>query len=354
MKWLIIAVVILAAGVILCGFQQPPAPSRKANHKAADAAQNDSAKKQTSPQSRTAITSGNSDAQSQGVKSNGNENIQIVTPAPEKPVDLIERIISIIGVLCTVALAIIGIRGIYIALGTLQEMKGQREQMGKQVEAAVLQVSAMHKQITEMSVQSAILEKSVTASQQAAVAAKTSADIAAGVAIPKLVVHELSTGTTGAAALPAMLQFPKVNLIIKNYGQTPALLRSWSIIFTCDKLPDPPRYSGYPGSGIVLTHEVIKPNEPYTLTVVNYWNRQEFSLDDVGAIIDHRKMLNVYGYVLYGDIFGTPLQRFKFFATALNLADSWIDWRTEFAPDAYVGTDQFLPDESPEEEKKTN
>ncbi len=210
------------------------------------------------------------------------------------------------------------------------------------------QLTAMQGQLTQAAQQTAELksaqETALIAAEAAVInakAAKVSADIAAGMAIPKLVVHELSAGNTGAAALPAMLQFPKINLVIKNYGQTPALLRSWSVIFTCDKLPNIPDYGDYAGSGIVLTHEVIKPNEPYTLTVVNFWNRQQFSLDDVGAIVDHRKMLSVYGYVCYGDIFGNPLQRFKFFATALNLGDSWIDWQTEFAPPDYVGTDQL-------------
>jgi len=62
-------------------------------------------------------------------------------------------------------------------------------------------------------------------------------------AIPKLVVHEFSSGNAGAAALPAMLQLPKIKLVIKNYGQTPALLVWWSILFTCEELPDIPIYS---------------------------------------------------------------------------------------------------------------
>src|ERR1700687_2756797 len=86
-----------------------------------------------------------------------------------------------------------------------------------------------------------------------------------------------------------------------------------------------------------LQKEVVKPNDPYTLTVENHWNRQQFSNEDVRAIIDHGKMLIAYGYVCYGDIFGNPLRRLKFCETALNLGDGWIEWRSELAPSNYIG-----------------
>lgn len=238
-------------------------------------------------------------------------------------------------------LVAVGFLQVCLLLWTLRQIRGQRKLMGNQWRT-------MSKQLTEMAAQTALLDKYVaetktiaSATIVSANAAKISADIAAGVSIPKLVIHEFAARNAGAAALPAMLQLPNIKLVINNYGQTPALLRSWSILFTCEELPTIPVYSGQPGCGIVLTNEVIQPNEPYTLTVVHHWNRQEFSLDEVEAIIDNRKTLNAYGYVCYSDIFGNPLQRFKFFATALNLSDTWIDWRTELAPDAYVGTDRF-------------
>jgi hypothetical protein len=204
--------------------------------------------------------------------------------------------------------------------------------------AAGGQLKAMQDQLGQMEESGRQTDKMLEAARKSADAAKISADIAAGVAIPKLVVHEIRAGNAGAAALQAMLQLPKIDLTVKNYGQTPALLRSWAILFTCEELPDIPVYIGQPGCGIVLTHEVIQPHDPYTLTVVNHWNRQTISLDDVQSIIERKKTLNAYGYVSYEDIFGNPPQLFKFFATALNMGDGWIDWRTELAPDAYVGT----------------
>jgi hypothetical protein len=213
------------------------------------------------------------------------------------------------------------------------------------------QLSQMERQANEMTTQTGHLEKSVAAAVDNAKAAKVSADIAAGMALPKLVVHEISGGFTGAAALPAQLQLPKVVLVIKNYGQTPALLHDWSLVFTCEELPDVPIYTGRRGSGMELTHQVIPPDKPYTLTVDNHLHRQGFSLADVQAIIEQEKILQCYGFVCYGDIFGNPLQRFKFHAMALDLTNGRIDWRTEYAPDAYIGTDR-LPGKSPQKQNR--
>ena len=154
---------VIAAWIVFCGFQQQPSQSREADNKTANATQTNPAAKHKPSRPSTAIPSGDTDAQTDRVKSNGDENIQIVTPTPEKPVDLVERTISIIGIICTAALVIVGIRGIYIALGTLREMRGQREEMGKQVQAALLQVQTMQSQITAMSEQTAVAKENADA-----------------------------------------------------------------------------------------------------------------------------------------------------------------------------------------------
>jgi hypothetical protein len=106
--------------------------------------------------------------------------------------------------------------------------------------------------------------------------------------------------------------------VVKNYGQTPAFLKYWCVVFTCEDLPDLPVYYGYPGSGIVLDKEVVPANEPYVLPRLHTWEQQEFSPEDVRAIIDRKKIFNVYGCVYYGDIFGNPTRRLKFCETAMN------------------------------------
>jgi hypothetical protein len=215
-----------------------------------------------------------------------------------------------------------------------REMKRQRGWMRKQWGEMSQQTVSLRDYVDET-------KKIAVATINAAKAAEQSSSIAAGMAIPKLAIDEFAAGNTGAASLPAMLQFPNIRLVVKNYGQTPALLRSWTLVFTCEELPLIPVYGDFPGSGIVLTHKVIQPGEPYILTVENSWNRQELSAEYIQAVIDRRKTLRAYGFICYGDIFGNRLQRFKFYAEVLNMADSWLDWRTELAPDGYTGTDTF-------------
>lgn len=297
-------------------------------------------------------------------------------------------------IIFTGILIIVGLIGVRAAYKTLGEIKTQREAMQGQLMAMQGQLDAMTSsgkqtdklikhaadqvvaltdaaqaaketaeaaQINAMNSENAAL--AATANAQATIiaaqAAKTSADIATGVSLPTLVIYEFSAGNATGAALTAMLQLPKVNLRLKNYGQTPALLKWWSLIFTCEDLPDIPVYDGvpvdrFPASGIVLAKQAIQPNEVYTLTVDDSWRRQHLSIDDVQAIMDRQKTLTAYGYVSYSDIFGNPLRRFKFCETALNFGDGWIDWQSDLAPSGYVGTDQFpFKKEAKSQEKST-
>jgi hypothetical protein len=242
-------------------------------------------------------------------------------------------------------LVVVGGLQVWLLWRTFGTIQRQANDLSRQVDLAFGQLRAMHEQITEMSAQTDVLERSVGAAQDSANAAKISADIAVGVSIPTLVVHEFDMGNAGVASLEAMLQFPTIKLVVKNYGQTPAFLRSWSVAFTCEDLPDSPEYYDHPGSGIVLEKVVVQPNESYTLPALHTWERQEFSLEDVRAIIDHRKIFNVYGCVCYWDIFGNPIRRLKFCETAINLFGGGdtgsIGWFGELAPAAYRGTDQM-------------
>ena len=272
----------------------------------------------------------------------GNNKQPIYIPAPEKSVDLIERIISIIGVVCTLALAVVGIAGICIALKTIREMKSQRRAM-------LGQLRAIRKQATEMSAQTDVLEKSVKAAQDSADAATKSAEIAARVAIPTLVIDEFEQANAGAANLESTIQFPNVRIVLKNYGQTPALLRSWNIIFTCEELAPVPDYwnqLGFPevkapAAGIVLEKDVIQPNLPYTIPDLHSWQRTEFSPEDIQAIIARKKTLWAYGFICYYDLFGSPLRRMKFCEMALNFWSGGVHWVSGFSPETYLGTDDY-------------
>jgi hypothetical protein len=208
--------------------------------------------------------------------------------------------------------------------------------------------------------QAKVLERSVAAAEKSAEAAKRSADIAVRVSIPTLVIEQFEHEDTGVADLRAMLQYPKVNIVIKNYGQTPAFLRSWSIVFTCEDLPPIPDYwnqPGHPGlkplaTGIPLERNVVQPGNTYTLPELEERKRTKFSPEDIEAIINHEKQLWCYGFVWYNDLFGNPLRRFKFCERALNVMDGWIEWVGVFSPEAYRGTDDFpLKNATPKEKQ---
>jgi hypothetical protein len=198
-------------------------------------------------------------------------------------------------------------------------------------------------QIDKLKEQTEILRQSVATAQVTADAAKTSADVAAGMSIPTLIIHQFGVGDVGNDSAEAFFQYPKIRITVKNYGQTPALLKWWSICFTCEDLPEFPVYWGHPGSGIHLEKAVVQPGQLFTLPDLAFFHRRQFSPEDIRAIISREKTFNAYGYICYGDLFNHPLRRLKFCETVLNVfGDGQIcDWFGELAPPAYRGTEQF-------------
>jgi hypothetical protein len=231
-------------------------------------------------------------------------------------------------------LVVVGGLQVLLLCWTLRVIRRQAKEM-------IRQRILMRKQAAEMEKQTRHLEGSVAAAQTSAEAAKLSADIAARVSIPTLVIEKFEPADAGAANLAAMLQYPNVKIVIKNYGQTPALLKFWNIVFTCEELPAEPQYWNQKGSGIMLERDVIEPNQPYTIPPINSWRRAELSLDDVQAIINHKKKLWAYGFICYDDIFRSARWRMKFCEFALNVREGWIQWEGGFSPPIYQGTEEF-------------
>jgi len=186
--------------------------------------------------------------------------------------------------------------------------------------------------------------RAARAAKESAAAAQRSTEITARVSVPTLMLSEFKSGQSGAANLAAMLQYPRVALTLRNYGQTPAFLKWWTILFTCEELPDTPVYIGQPGCGISLEKAVIEPGGSYDLPEPNFLHRYMLSEQDIEAIMGQRAFLVAYGYVCYGDIFGNPLRRFKFCETALNVFEDTgtgpaIQWASDMGPHLYWGTD---------------
>jgi hypothetical protein len=224
------------------------------------------------------------------------------------------------------------------------EMKLQRIVTQDTLNAIKRQADVMEAQAGHMETQTGILKDSVAAAQKSADAAKTNSDIAAGVSLPKLAIHELGVGDIGVANAEAFFQYPRMKITIKNYGQTPAFLKWWCLCFSCEDLPEIPIYDG-PATGMILDKIVLQPDMAYTLPQLFYNHRHEFSVEEVKAIMSRNKTFRVYGYVCYGDMFGNPLKRLKFCETVLNIfgGDKICDWWEALAPPAYAGTEQYQP-----------
>ena len=109
---------------------------------------------------------------------------------PEIAIKQIKDSIDLTILGCTIVLTVVGIIGTCAAVRTLKQIKRQADTLedhkvkfdelakaaNSNAEAAILQVRAMQEQITEMSVQSGILQESVNVSRDTATAARESAD----------------------------------------------------------------------------------------------------------------------------------------------------------------------------------
>ncbi len=200
-------------------------------------------------------------------------------------------------------LCLVGFAGVIAAFCTLRALRKQ--------------AGLMKAQLTEMGQQTGILKESVAEAKESADAAYTSARVAMGVAIPTLILEEFGLGDMGVASPAARLQSPKVRMVVKNYGQTPAFPTSWSVRFTCEELPKYPIYKNY----AILKKISIPWNGEYVFTQDMLSGRQRFADEDVQAMIRHEKFLIAYGQVMYRDIFGSPLRHMKFCQMLLEISD---------------------------------
>ena len=115
-----------------------------------------------------------------------------------------------------------------------------------------------------------------------------------------------ASGPRGSSNVAATLQAPKVDIVLTNYGQSPAFLKSYSIVITCDPIGDLPTQPDY--SRIYFSREcVVEPNTIYP-PIGDWANLTRVITDDeVTNLLDHRRHLIVYGIVSYGNIFDSSV-----------------------------------------------
>jgi hypothetical protein len=184
-------------------------------------------------------------------------------------------------------------------------------------------LAEIHTQAGHMATQTALLRDSVGAAQKSAEAAEISAKAVMGVAIPTLVIHEFSFMRSKSRSLEADLEFPRIRISVKNFGQTPALLKSFAVEFTCEERP---ATLTYPSVLYFDPGTAVEAGQPFLLEEAGVWPWGGFSAETANAISTGSKALSVYGCVWYGDVFGSTVHELRF-----------CKWGAEFAPDGQDG-----------------
>jgi hypothetical protein len=189
-------------------------------------------------------------------------------------------------------------------------LKQTRSDVSRQADWMETQARHMNSQVELMKEQAKDTYLSAKANTVAAMAADESAKAAMGVAVPTLMLHKFEfLRGPDVRDDRTFLRFPRVEITVKNFGQSPAFLKAWNFRFVWDELPEKPVYDfPYPCD----VEEVIEPQGTYTLDPETTATISPTSEEDIDGIIAGKKHLTVYGFVSYGDIFGSPIRYMKF------------------------------------------
>ena len=227
------------------------------------------------------------------------QNVYIATP--EKTTDRIERLINIVGVICTIILAMVGIVGICFGWHTLRTIQRQGLTM-------IRQTRVMRGQAQSMREQTALADKTAKAAQDSAKAAQDSVKVLIDSERPWL----LPSNTVEPKGMPTMRLFPtqteELAVEIKNFGRTPGWLVDWSV--SVDVLEDT-NIEQFIHSEIpedISTGLPIPPNKKENF-YVEWTIRDRSEIDDIRAGTKH---LYVWGYVKYRSTVGGALSETHF------------------------------------------
>jgi hypothetical protein len=274
MKFLLAAIWLTWTG--FGSFAQPP-QGREAEQRRSD---KDKGNTKANKHEGTEFSSRKSSAESADTKSDGKEsdNYQkVVVAAPEKMVDRVERIISIAGLICTVALTVVGIFGICVAIKTLRALRIQAAIMRRQTGHIARQAQSMRYQTTHLRKSVIQARKGARAAKISADAAKISADAAIAserawvmVSLEKIPITGslLMYGTSLKAGEVVHNASVRIRCVCINHGKTPAKIiekRATVVRVTEDNpLPDNPNLDidiqdpvpyplpAYPGPGQIV------------------------------------------------------------------------------------------------------
>jgi hypothetical protein len=163
-------------------------------------------------------------------------------------------------------------------------------------------------------------------------AANLSAQAAMGVAVPVLMLDEFSLMLSGNQSLKDDLQWPRMRISVKNFGQTPAFLRSFAVEFACNEHPAVLEYADAryfdPGTA-------VETGKSFSLAEAGVESLEGFSKEDAAGIAAGTKTLFIYGCIWYGDVFGPTVHELRFCKVGVEFGKAggvlWIELDNPYA-----------------------
>jgi hypothetical protein len=139
--------------------------------------------------------------------------------------------------------------------------------------------------------------------KKSAEAALISAKAAMGVAVPTLVVHRFSFINTGRENPAAFYRQPRIRLVLKNYGKSPAFLRRYAIGYSWGE-SSPQKFTWYP-----FEDQVIDAGASYELREVDLEVADSPPEGVIGDLVSGERKLVFSGWISYRDVFDSPTRK---------------------------------------------
>jgi len=156
-----------------------------------------------------------------------------------------------------------------------------------------------------------------------------------GIAIPVLVLQELQFENHGGT-YKGLFEYPVFKLSVKNFGDSPAFLKSYAVVLGTDELPDDPAYPEQPWN--IDMHEVVDASSSYTLSEGRSAPRDKPDAKMLEVLVSKKNWPVVYGFVTYGDVFGSAIHTMKFSKIFFEIESDGTDPLTmDFGGPKYTG-----------------
>jgi hypothetical protein len=327
---IVVALCVLSAWIVLSDVQQGPPPERgQSQQESAQKAQRNTAAstRETQKTPTAQPVDEPPDDNPARIRENDKQNIQIISATPKEPISFIKSILDIIGVLCTLALAVVGIVGICIALETLREMRSQRRTMLGQLRAMLKQRGEMQRQVDEMSKQTANLEKSVVIAAKSADVAHNSLEMFVSKERARLRIE-----MKPLRIMPKHDEVRTVDFVVSIHGPTPAfVVESACVTYVWDwnmmELPDV-------GDRVMFPIHPLPPVVPSNSPALECFSFVLLGAEEKSVLIDEvkagRMFVGIRGFIKYRDVFDRDRKTsFRYawkYSSMYGLGTEYGDW----------------------------